>query len=53
MTKGFSDRQEFFITAMMTPSDMGHPLLAPPAITLGVADSDKLKDLNLGSFPST
>lgn len=53
MTKGFCEGQEFFITAMMVPFVTGHPQLTPPAVALGIADSDKLRELHLGSFPNT
>lgn len=54
MTMGFREGEEFFffITAMMAPlAGFILSLLLPPS--LGIADSGKLEELHLGSFPST
>lgn len=51
---GFREGEEFFffITAMMAPlAGFILSLLLPPS--LGIADSGKLEELHLGSFPST
>lgn len=53
MTKGFSGGQEFFYYCYDDPLCHRSSLLTTPAITLGIADSDKLKELHLGSFPNT
>lgn len=53
MTKGFSGGQEFFYHCYDDPLCHRSSLLTTPAITLGIADSDKLKELHLGSFPNT